>query len=154
MQSGKLYLQKCNTNRNNSIKRPLKNMEDKNLELKLDSKLNRSYESVCTLDKVKFALERAKNNEQIKKHFLPRRSSNSPSTSSVSTKAEEDDLKTINSKSKIGQGLLTAAGCPNCLMYVMISKENPKCPKCNMMVSITLPATKKPRIDLDLNISI
>ncbi|KAK9077655.1 hypothetical protein SSX86_005992 [Deinandra increscens subsp. villosa] len=43
-----------------------------------------------------------------------------------------------------------AAGCPSCLLYVLISRSNPKCPRCNM----ALPPTnmKKPRIDLNITI--
>ncbi|CAM8882518.1 unnamed protein product [Rhodiola kirilowii] len=173
LKSGKVYLQKCSSqpsrsatkplqeNKSPKIKRSLNTMEETNLDLKLVSSpksLNNNssvYQSVCTIDKVKSALDRAKN-EQIRKMFFPR-SSKSPSTnSSSSTKVtfeieNEVDEKSVTSMSQ-QQGLLSAAGCPNCLMYVMISKVNPKCPKCNSTVS--LPVMKKPRIDLDLNLSI
>uniref|UniRef100_A0A7N1A5J1 GIR1-like zinc ribbon domain-containing protein n=1 Tax=Kalanchoe fedtschenkoi TaxID=63787 RepID=A0A7N1A5J1_KALFE len=178
LKSGKVYLQKCNSQSNppaskdhtkchTIVKRPLSIMEDTSLDLKLVSSeappatFNNSctYQSVCTLDKVKSALDRAKN-EQLRRMFFPV-SSRSPSGSSTSAKvmlelekdaAEEDGNKTAATCTSQQQGLLSAAGCPNCLLYVMISKDNPKCPKCNSIVS--LPVVKKPRIDLNLNISI
>lgn len=173
MQSGKLFLQKCNsqTSRssatkqcldniyNTKIKRPLDSMEDTNLDLRLTASSSSTYQSVCTLDAVKLALDRAKNHdEKLRKMFVPANgSSKSPSTSSMSTKAklieaQETLNRTVNPETQLPQRLLSAAGCPNCLLYVMISEDNPKCPKCYSTVS--LPAMKKPRIDLDLDLRI
>ena len=43
-----------------------------------------------------------------------------------------------------------AAGCPGCLSYVLVMKNNPKCPRCSSVVP--LPLMKKPRIDLNISI--
>lgn len=42
-----------------------------------------------------------------------------------------------------------AAGCPGCLSYVFVAKNNPKCPRCHSFVP--LPAMKKPKIDLNIS---
>ncbi|GAV66141.1 hypothetical protein CFOL_v3_09651 [Cephalotus follicularis] len=97
------------------------------LELKLESS-SCSYQSVCTLDKVKFALQRAE------KDTMKKRSSSSPPTP-------------ITSSSISSTGMF-AAGCPGCLFYVIIDKANPRCPRCNAIVTSPL-VLKKPRIDLN-----
>lgn len=43
-----------------------------------------------------------------------------------------------------------AAGCPGCLSYVLVAKNNPKCPRCHSFVPLT--AMKKPKIDLNISI--
>lgn len=77
--------------------------------------------SVCTLDKVKSALER-----DTKKRQSP------------------DDGVCNQTASPV------AAGCPGCLSYVFVMKNNPKCPRCHAFVP--LPALKKPKIDLNISI--
>ncbi|CAM8957716.1 unnamed protein product [Rhodiola kirilowii] len=93
LKSGKVYLEKCSSQKSQSAtkpepeplqaadtnhftrKRPRNILEDTNLDLKLvssKSSINNNsctYESVCTLDKVKSALDRAKN-EQLRKTFF------------------------------------------------------------------------------------
>ncbi|XP_027342235.1 uncharacterized protein LOC113855016 isoform X3 [Abrus precatorius] len=151
LQSGKVYIQRCNTlgtppmaeNKNN-VKPGGQKLQDLNFpsspspnvllnlfdETSLDLKLvssslpSSNYQSVCTLDKVKSALERAEK-EPIRKQ----------------TQEEE-------SEEKISSPM--AAGCPGCLSYVLIMKNNPKCPRCNSVVP--LPSMKKPRIDLNISI--
>ncbi|KAL8195640.1 hypothetical protein R6Q57_026043 [Mikania cordata] len=107
---------------------PLNNVLD--LDLKLVS-MSASSSPPYTLGKVKFALERAE-----KEHTI---SCKKRSVSNV-----EDEAY--------------AAGCPSCLLYVLISTKNPKCPRCNITVvpSFSSPTnmTKKPRINDDLNINI
>ncbi|CAD5178709.1 unnamed protein product [Musa acuminata subsp. malaccensis] len=54
-------------------------------------------------------------------------SSRSPPSSCVSSEGEQ----------KLGSPEATSmvlAGCPRCLMYVMLSEKDPKCPKCNSTV--------------------
>ncbi|XP_010531987.1 PREDICTED: uncharacterized protein LOC104808128 isoform X2 [Tarenaya hassleriana] len=119
-------------------KQPLLNLfDDTSLELKLvassplssslsvstANSTNSSFESVCTLDKVKSALERAEKKRQ------------SPSNESDKGPASASPV---------------AAGCPGCLSYVLVMKNNPKCPRCNSFVP--LPAIKKPKIDLNMSI--
>ncbi|KAJ8752527.1 hypothetical protein K2173_004815 [Erythroxylum novogranatense] len=122
--------------------------DDSNLELKLVSPSSSSssssgnYQSVCTLDRVKSALERAEK-EPIRKRSLLRNSSlvlpsHCPSSSSIKEEENEENLSRV------------AAGCPGCLSYVLIMKHNPKCPRCNSVVP--MPMVKKPRIDLNISI--
>ncbi|CAM8948873.1 unnamed protein product [Rhodiola kirilowii] len=174
LKSGKVYLENCSSQNSQSAtkpeplqaadtkhftrKRPRNILEDTNLDLKLvssKSSINNNsctYESVCTLDKVKSALDRAKN-EQLRKTFFPRSPSSSSTSTKVILKLDKDvDQKDVTTSESCREGLLSPAGCSNCLLYVMISKDNPKCPKCDS--NVLLPVLKKPRIDLNLNISI
>ncbi|XVF87028.1 hypothetical protein PTKIN_Ptkin18bG0087800 [Pterospermum kingtungense] len=92
-----------------------------------------SYQSVCTLDKVKHALERAE------KGTLKKRSPSPPPPSSA-TEAAATSLPSTPG--------MFAAACPGCLLYVMASNANPRCPRCNSIVPSAM-ALKKPRIDLN-----
>ncbi|KAF7834753.1 putative YUP8H12R.23 protein [Senna tora] len=178
LESGKVYIQRCNTlsspsmseqhklqmnpevtaKLNSPLKVPLNLFDETSLDLKLVSSSppmpssNSNYQSVCTLDKVKSALERAEK-EPIKKRTSFWKSSSSlmssspsPSYSSSSssireTQEEESEEKMMSSP--------MAAGCPGCLSYVLIMKNNPKCPRCNTVVPF--PLMKKPRIDLNIS---
>lgn len=145
--------------------KPLLNLLDEtSLELKLVSSSSQSsesnYQSVCTLDKVKSALERAKKEPNKKRVSSMWNSSNnnnnsslamsspSYSSSSSSIKDARDDQELIEENLLVASPI--AAGCPGCLCYVLIMKNNPTCPRCNSVVPI--PATKKPRIDLNISI--
>ncbi|AAD34701.1 _F3O9.30 [Arabidopsis thaliana] len=86
--------------------------------------------SVCTLDKVKLALERAE--KDTKKRQSP-----------------EDDGVYDGTASATVAASQVAAGCPGCLSYVFVAKNNPKCPRCHSFVP--LPAMKKPKIDLNIS---
>ncbi|KAJ7982035.1 Filamentous hemagglutinin transporter [Quillaja saponaria] len=175
LKSGKVYIQKCNSVSSPSMsdnklptnaavpklqdlnfppspsKVPMNLFEESNLELKLVSPSlpSSTYQSVCTLDKVKSALERAEK-EPVKKRmsfWKSSMSSLSPSYSSSSssikeTQEEESEEKLLSSP--------IAAGCPGCLSYVLIMKNNPKCPRCNSIVPF--PLKKKPRLDLNMSI--
>ncbi|XP_061341620.1 protein CURLY FLAG LEAF 1-like isoform X2 [Gastrolobium bilobum] len=151
LQSGKVYIQRCNNtlgsptmSENKVHVKPvgpklqdlnfpsesnvsLNLFDEANLDLKLVSSSlpSSNYQSVCTLDKVKFALERAEK-EPIRKR---------------ETQEEETEDKFSSPM---------ATGCPGCLSYVLIMKNNPKCPRCNSVVP--LPSMKKPRIDLNISI--
>lgn len=135
---------------------------DANLDLKLlssspppSSANSPCYQSVCTLDKVRSALERAEKEETTTATVLGKRSmsvltskSSSRSNSSSSIK-ENDDYKGVDQKSTAS----CATGCPTCLMYVLISRSNPKCPRCSSIVPLPFAAAnKKPRIDLNMSI--
>ncbi|KAK6133095.1 hypothetical protein DH2020_033134 [Rehmannia glutinosa] len=156
LKSGKVYLQRCNSSNSSSStsenkprnikstakfqdlnfppssKQTLNLFDEACLDLKLVSPLSASpsssnYQSVCTLDKVKSALERAEK-ESVRKRSISMSKSSSPrSTSSSSVKdgdLDEDEGSTAS----------IAAGCPSCLLYVLISRGNPKCPRCNSNV--------------------
>ncbi|KAK7243850.1 hypothetical protein RIF29_38662 [Crotalaria pallida] len=133
-----------------SSKVPLNLFDESSLDLKLFSSSlpSNNYQSVCTLDKVKSALERAEKEPIIRKRatsFLKSSlTATSPSytSSSSSMKEIQDEENVISSP--------MAAGCPGCLSYVLIMKNNPKCPRCNNIVP--LPTFKKPRIDLNISI--
>uniref|UniRef100_A0A803R3C6 GIR1-like zinc ribbon domain-containing protein n=1 Tax=Cannabis sativa TaxID=3483 RepID=A0A803R3C6_CANSA len=59
--------------------------------------------------------------------------------SCVSSDAEEDSAmsspETIRTAAEpVAAAPMVLAGCPRCLMYVMLSDSNPKCPKCKSTV--------------------
>ncbi|XP_008810674.2 uncharacterized protein LOC103722034 [Phoenix dactylifera] len=112
------------------------------------------YLSVCTLEKVKSALERAERESRIRLPLRgqfdgsPSPSSSSTTSSSIKRRAavdqDEDGATDVSNSS----GGMIAAGCPGCLLYVLIAKVDPRCPRCDSHVP--LPALKKkPKIDLN-----
>ncbi|XP_020091447.1 uncharacterized protein LOC109712340 [Ananas comosus] len=132
--------------------------------------------SVCTIEKVKSALERVERESQGKHHerSCDRSASPSPSPSPSSTSsityspikrlgaaaaaAEAEAAERVDGCdwSGGGGGGLIAAACSNCLLYVLISKENPRCPRCDSHVPVPVPTPvlktttkKKARIDLN-----
>uniref|UniRef100_A0A6N2LEC5 Uncharacterized protein n=1 Tax=Salix viminalis TaxID=40686 RepID=A0A6N2LEC5_SALVM len=105
---------------------PLKFLKESCLELKLVPSSH--CENVCTLDKVKSALQRAEKETMTTKKRSP---PPPPPTPTPPT--------------------LFAAACPGCLQYVITSKTNPKCLSCNFTVPSPL-VTKKPRIDLNASL--
>ncbi|KAF2317676.1 hypothetical protein GH714_039544 [Hevea brasiliensis] len=122
--------------------------DESNLELKLVSSSSTKYQSVCTLDKVKSALERAEK-EPIRKRSSLWKSQLSPSYSSSSSSIREIPEEEYEEK-PVSAIASVAAGCPVCLSYVLIMKSNPMCPRCNSVVPV--PMLKKPRIDLNISI--
>ncbi|KAL6553317.1 hypothetical protein OROGR_007159 [Orobanche gracilis] len=136
-----------------SSRQTLNLFDEPSLDLKLVSPLSVSpsssnYQSVCTLDKVKSALERAEREETVRKRSSSSMSkSSSPrSTSSSSVKDGDLDHEEKSTTASI------AAGCPRCLLYVLISRGDPKCPRCNSNVPLPGVVVKKPRIDLNISI--
>ncbi|KAK2972023.1 hypothetical protein RJ640_005043 [Escallonia rubra] len=173
LKSGKVYLQRCNSPNTSSSssehksqanqtvaklqdlnfppasKQPLNLFDDTSLNLKLiassaSSPSSSNYQSVCTLDKVKSALERAEKETTKKRSISTSKSPSPPSNASSSFKDIENRNVEKSSPS-------FAAGCPSCLLYVLISRSNPKCPRCNMIVPSPM-TIKKPRIDLNISI--
>lgn len=67
----------------------------------------------------------------------PRRSATvsptSPPTSCVSSELNQDDGSHRYSNSPEATSMVLV-GCPRCLMYVMLSEDDPKCPKCKSTV--------------------
>ncbi|KAG0481052.1 hypothetical protein HPP92_011910 [Vanilla planifolia] len=55
-------------------------------------------------------------------------SSSSPPSSCVSSEGEQKEGDSPEAKSMV------LAGCPRCLIYVMLSEEDPKCPNCKSNV--------------------
>lgn len=177
LKSGKVYLQRCkspNTSSSSSdqkqensdqtvsklqdlnfppsSKKPLNLFDDSSLDLNLVnlSSSPPAYRSVCTLDKVKFALERAER-ETIKKRSISMSKSSSSPTSNSSSSVKETIVNDDNDDHDDRSSQAYAAGCPSCLLYVLISRSNPRCPRCNMTVPSPT-AMKKPRIDLNISI--
>ncbi|KAJ9164457.1 hypothetical protein P3X46_024032 [Hevea brasiliensis] len=172
LKSGKVYLQRCSSSPSSSSdhrqqtnqtlaklqdlnipqspsKITLNLFDESNLELKLvSSSSSTKYQSVCTLDKVKSALERAEK-EPIRKRSSLWKSQLSPSYSSSSSSIREIPEEEYEEK-PVSAIASVAAGCPVCLSYVLIMKSNPMCPRCNSVVPV--PMLKKPRIDLNISI--
>ncbi|XP_073059999.1 uncharacterized protein [Primulina eburnea] len=172
LKSGNVYLQRCNSTNSSSStsenkpqssqtltkfqdlnfpptsKQTLNLFDESILELKLvspasTSPSSSSYPSICTLDKVKSALERAEKETVIRKRSMSMSKSCSPRSNSSSSIQDRD----FDHEEKFSGSF--AAGCPSCLLYVLISKSNPKCPRCNSEVPVPV-AVKKPRIDLNM----
>ncbi|KAF7851654.1 hypothetical protein BT93_L3311 [Corymbia citriodora subsp. variegata] len=159
LNSGKISIERCNSlkpsssSSSSSDHRHLKLMSSPSPSPSPSPSLpsSCSYQSVCTLDKVKSALEKAER-EPLKKSLLahwrsPSSSSSlSPSNSSSSSSIREKQHREANDE-KVSP-TTAVAGCPSCLLYVLISTSNPKCPRCDTMV----PFLKRPRIDLNMSI--
>ncbi|KAG2325942.1 hypothetical protein Bca52824_008670 [Brassica carinata] len=180
LKSGKVYLQRCNSTSSSTITnaeqsnqtvptktttttfqdlnfppnttnsqaaKPLLNLfDDTSPELKLlppsrssrplSLSPNRNFQSVCTLDKVKSALERAERDPVM---FKKRQSPDD----------HHNHHRTTEAASPV------AAGCPGCLSYVLVMKNNPRCPRCDTVVSLpTNASSMKKKVKIDLNISI
>ncbi|KAK1440110.1 hypothetical protein QVD17_05935 [Tagetes erecta] len=172
LKSGKVYLQRCkspNTSSSSSdhnqtasklqdlnfppsSKKPLNLFDDTSLDLNLVSLSSSppAYRSVCTLDKVKSALERAERETIRKRSVSIPKSCSSPNNSNSSSSVKETMfIEDDDNDERCSQAY--AAGCPSCLLYVLISRSNPRCPRCNMTVPSPT-AMKKPRIDLNISI--
>lgn len=119
-----------------------------------------TYHSVCTIEKVKTALERFERGKQGQGHHHQQHSGAgaSPSSSSVTTSSvkrrgdvavEQGDGCDSPSASAGG---MVAAACPRCFLYVLIARSDPRCPRCESHVPPPpAPAPKKkPRIDLNV----
>ncbi|CAN6317374.1 unnamed protein product [Urochloa humidicola] len=123
-----------------------------------------TYHSVCTIEKVKTALERFERGKQQghgsqhQQQHSGAGAGASPSSSSVTTSSvkrrggggvEQGDA--CDSPSGGGGGMVAAA-CPRCFLYVLISRSDPRCPRCESHVPAppAPAATKKPRIDLNV----
>ncbi|GMN39510.1 hypothetical protein TIFTF001_008744 [Ficus carica] len=68
----------------------------------------------------------------------PRRSAtvspSSPPSSCVSSEMNQDDSLSRYSANSPEATSMVLVGCPRCLMYVMLSEDDPKCPKCKSTV--------------------
>ncbi|CAN4102499.1 unnamed protein product [Withania somnifera] len=157
LKSGKVYLQRCHSS-SPTLEHKYQTLQDlnfppaskqhfdePNLDLKLlpSSPSSSSYHSVCTLEKVKSALERAEKETTRKRSISVSMSSSPTSNTSSSIKDTEIDQDNLSPS--------LAAGCPTCLLYVLISKNHPKCPRCHTIVPLPL-TMKKPRIDLNISV--
>ncbi|KAF7011048.1 hypothetical protein CFC21_025399 [Triticum aestivum] len=108
----------------------------------------------CTLDMVRYALERA----------AAARSATSPDTSSSSLASTSSSSSSLGKRSRsppsstgspAANPAMRACACPSCFTYVLIAEADPWCPRCASKVP-PLPSKpaahssgKKPRIDLN-----
>uniref|UniRef100_J3LRC3 GIR1-like zinc ribbon domain-containing protein n=1 Tax=Oryza brachyantha TaxID=4533 RepID=J3LRC3_ORYBR len=105
-----------------------------------------TYHSVCTIEKVKTALERFERGKHgHHQHQQQHSAGASPSSSSVTTSS-------VKRRGAAGGSGMVAAACPRCFLYVLISRSDPRCPRCESHVPPPpSPAPKKkPRIDLNV----
>lgn len=158
VQSGKTYLEPRAAAESNQS-RPQSNIcdlnlpphaittiSDETLDLKLVSSSTSAqsgsavFQSVCTLEKVKSALERAERESSSGKKRPASSAEASPSTSAEAEVAA-------------APARMYAAACPGCLLYVLISSGNPKCPRCDAVVPSPVPSSsqaKRPKLDLNV----
>ncbi|VAI00815.1 unnamed protein product [Triticum turgidum subsp. durum] len=122
-----------------------------------------TYHSVCTIEKVKTALERFERGKQGQGHHHQQQQSGagagagaSPSSSSVTTSVKRRGDVAVEQgdgcDSPSASGGMVAAACPRCFLYVLIARSDPRCPRCESHVPPPpAPAPKKkPRIDLNV----
>ncbi|GJR45323.1 hypothetical protein Tco_1313426 [Tanacetum coccineum] len=179
LKSGKVYLQRCKSPNNGSSsssdhkqqnsdqtvsklqdlnfppssKKPLNLFDDTSLDLNLvnlssSSSSRPANKSVCTLDKVKFALERAERETIRRRSVSVSKSCSSPTSNNSSSSVKETIVEVDNLDDRSNEAY--AAGCPSCLLYVLISRGNPRCPRCSTAIPFPEPVQiKKPRIDLN-----
>ncbi|KAG6517935.1 uncharacterized protein LOC121968160 [Zingiber officinale] len=131
----------------------------------------RGCQSVCTIEKVKWALERVAERETLGGREEERRrdggggggdgggspspsSSSSITTASIKRRREGGEEEWADGGDSAGAGgSLVATGCPSCLSYVLISKGDPRCPRCHSLVAPPHPPQhKKPRITLNFSL--
>ncbi|KAI4310587.1 hypothetical protein MLD38_035556 [Melastoma candidum] len=60
----------------------------------------------------------------------------SPQSSCVSSEADNGDDGGLRYSKSPEATSMVLAGCPRCLMYVMLSEEDPRCPKCKSPVML------------------
>ncbi|KAG7023010.1 hypothetical protein SDJN02_16746 [Cucurbita argyrosperma subsp. argyrosperma] len=106
-------------------KRTLNLFNETSLDLNLTSSTN--YASVCTLEKVKTALERAD------KELIEKRSKLWKSPSSPSAAKEIQEEEAAESRKSAAP---MAVGCPGCLSYVLVTKKQPKMSSMQLCCSI------------------
>ncbi|CAL9060629.1 unnamed protein product [Musa banksii] len=109
------------------------------------------YQSVCTLEKVKSALERESRLVATTNPASPPPSSTTTtSSSSSSSSAASTKRRAPTSPDEVGAAgsTMAVATCPVCLLYVLVSKAEPRCPRCAAHVPVN-DLKKKPRIDLN-----
>ncbi|KAM7257339.1 hypothetical protein ACFE04_013080 [Oxalis oulophora] len=58
----------------------------------------------------------------------------SPPSSCVSSEMSQEDAMDLQYSSSPEATSMVLVGCPRCLMYVMLSEDDPKCPKCKSTV--------------------
>jgi hypothetical protein len=115
-----------------------------------------TYHSVCTIEKVKTALERFERGNKHHHHSHSGAGA-SPSSSSVTTSSVkrrggvDGAVEQGDGCDSPSGGGMAAAACPRCFLYVLVSRGDPRCPRCEAHVPAPAQAViKKPRIDLNV----
>ncbi|KAJ4866916.1 Uncharacterized protein Rs2_51554 [Raphanus sativus] len=70
----------------------------------------------------------------------PSRSNTTSPSSCVSSETYQEEMETTIS--------MVLVGCPRCLMYVMLSQDDPKCPKCKSTVLLDFSTKTPPPLQL------
>lgn len=125
LKSGEIYYKK-EGHEKRLLNRESRRMSRHGKGPRLDLKLNLSPPRVNNIT----------NPRQVESPNHNRRSGNSsptsPPSSCVSSENGNDDTLQYSSSPEATSMVLV--GCPRCLMYVMLSEEDPKCPKCKSTV--------------------
>ncbi|KAI3855168.1 hypothetical protein MKX03_021521 [Papaver bracteatum] len=125
LKSGEIYYKKEGQEKR-LLNRESRRMSRHGKGPRLDLKLNLSPPRVNNIT----------NPRQVESPNHNRRSGNSsptsPPSSCVSSENSNDDTLRYSSSPEATSMVLV--GCPRCLMYVMLSEEDPKCPKCKSTV--------------------
>ncbi|RRT37056.1 hypothetical protein B296_00036195 [Ensete ventricosum] len=110
------------------------------------------YQNVCTLEKVKSALQRESRLVATTGPASSPHSSSTTTTTSSSSSSSSASTKRRAPASPDEDGAagstMAVATCPVCLLYVLVSKADPRCPRCAAHVPVN-DLKKKPRIDLN-----
>ncbi|XP_074586015.1 uncharacterized protein LOC141841724 [Curcuma longa] len=120
-----------------------------------------AYHSVCTLEKVKSALARESRLAADGRAPVvlpgsasppsPSRSSSSSAPATTITTSSSSAKRRLNEPDETdGEQAMAVAACPECLLYVLICKVEPRCPRCAAHVPVN-GTNKKPRIDLNFS---
>ncbi|WOL12255.1 hypothetical protein Cni_G21021 [Canna indica] len=152
--SGRTYLRKREANpaprHHHDLNLTLPPPSSAALFLGLDAAARPSaYQSVCTLEKVRSALDRAGRADGS--HSPPSSWTAASSSTKRRTTAAAADRVVVDGSSPESPAApaMTVAGCPVCLLYVLVSAAEPRCPRCATHVPIYKAAKKKPKFDLN-----
>ncbi|RWV98109.1 hypothetical protein BHE74_00018989 [Ensete ventricosum] len=107
------------------------------------------HRSVCTLEKVKSALERAGREERPPAARGPDSSPSPPSWSIATSSSMAADRGEDGRGPESLPAAMAVAGCPVCLLYVLVSVVDPRCPRCAAHVPIHNEPKKRPKFDLN-----
>lgn len=93
-----------------------------------------SFASVCTLEKVKSALERVMGKPNPNSKPGPdSRPDGSMKRSAPSEKATMDGQDSLSGAMTGGAMMMTV--CPGCFQYLLVPVADPRCPRCDLQVS-------------------
>ncbi|KAG6519855.1 uncharacterized protein LOC122053489 isoform X2 [Zingiber officinale] len=124
-------------------------------------------QSVCTIERVRMALERAGRESQGERRLSAAAEAESsvvsPSGGSASS-TSSSSITTASAKRRTagvedaGGPFLVVAGCSGCLSYVLIEKDSLRCPRCESQTvaatTVMTPPAKRPRVDLEFKMGL